>query len=64
MKLHGDKYFYCLEQWIDKLHLGAIPPRHRELVAKDALQTLSHPLFQELAGREDFIRLQEQIKDV
>lgn len=62
MQLHGDGYFYCLDEWIERLQLGAMPPRHRELVAKDAVQTLLHPLFQELAEREDFIRLQEKIK--
>lgn len=36
----------------------------RELVVKDAMHTLFHPLFQELTEREDFIRLQEQLKGV
>lgn len=61
--LHGDDYFDRIGDWINKLPLGAEPPRNRELVAKSAVQALSHPQFSELRETEEFKRILRHLSE-
>lgn len=60
--LHGDAYFDKLDEWIQKLQLGDMPPRNRKLVVETAVQSLNHPLFTALEAREDFRQLKMQME--
>ena len=61
--LHGDDYFDRIGEWINGLPLGAEPPRNRELVAKSAVQALSHPQFSELQETEEFKRILRHLSE-
>lgn len=61
--LHGDAYFDRLEEWIEKLELGAMPPRNITLVARSVMQTLDHPLFGALAGDAEFERIKKSLEE-
>lgn len=63
VKLHGDAYFDRLEEWINRLELGAMPPRNMQLVARSVVQTLEHPLFGELRGEKEFQRIQKSLQE-
>lgn len=63
VRLHGDAYFDCLEEWIGRLELGGMPPRNMQLVAKSVMQTLEHPLFGELRGEKEFRRIQKSLEE-
>lgn len=64
--LHGDDYFDCLDEWIERLDLGGMLPRNIQLVARSVIQTLEHPMFQELKNDKEYQsilkRLQEGVR--
>lgn len=45
LKLRGDNYFYCLDEWFENAGLGSGPPRDRLIILESAIQTLDHPAF-------------------
>lgn len=60
-KLHGDEYFDCLEEWIEKLDLGAAPPRNRKTVFESFVESLEHPLFAGLQDNSEFQRIKKSL---
>ena len=60
-KLHGDDYFDCLEEWIEKLDLGAAPPRNRKTVFESFVESLEHPLFAILQDNSEFRRIKKSL---
>ncbi len=61
--LHSDAYFDRLDEWINKLELGASPPRNMRLVAKSALQSFEHPLFTVLQDDLEFKKIQKNLSE-
>ncbi len=55
--LHGDKYFNRLDRWIEKLTLGANPPRDKSFIRQSIRASLSHPAFVVLADSDAFRRI-------
>lgn len=54
--LHGDDYFYNIEQWIaDHIDLGNMAPRDDASIKRDIIATITeHPLFQPLHEKKEF----------
>lgn len=52
--LHGDEYFDCLDEWIERLPLGDMAPRKIHFARQSALQALSDPTFNALRDKEAF----------
>lgn len=61
-KLHGDDYFTRIEGWIDKLALGASPPRDQDFLIQTALQSLESPAFAPLYGTKPFECILKRLK--
>lgn len=61
MRLHGDNYFDRLDKWINKLILGAEPPRAKNLVLESVAQSLMHPLFTEIQDTKTFQQIKQQL---
>ena len=61
--LHGDDYFDRLDEWINKLDLGASPPRNIRLVAKSVLQSFEHPLLTVLQDDIEFQRIKRKLAE-
>ncbi|MDY3917706.1 MAG: XRE family transcriptional regulator, partial [Candidatus Limivivens sp.] len=55
--LHGDAYFDRLDEWIERLPLGAQAPRHRAFAEQSALEALSRPEFDALRETERFQKI-------
>lgn len=53
--LHGDRFFDCLDSWIDELEVAA--PRSMKLVAKSIPPLFEHPAFATLQPEERFQKL-------
>jgi len=63
--LHGDEYFYRLEEWCEKeLDNGTNPPRNRKAALKDAKNTLDVPPFTTLAGDPAWEKLKKKLKEL
>lgn len=58
-RLHGDGYFDRLDDWIEKLELGAEPPRSPKMIQDSLGESLEHPLFVQLQDSREFQRLRE-----
>ncbi|MDO4260545.1 MAG: helix-turn-helix transcriptional regulator [Eubacteriales bacterium] len=56
LRLHGDKFFYLLDEWFDgELMLGSFPPRNETLIRHSMTQALSeNPAFLPLAENPRF----------
>ena len=54
--LHGDAFFNQIDDWVEKLDLGARGVRTAKFVIESAVSALNNPVFQ---GLEDQERLQE-----
>ena len=54
VNLHGDSYFNALDSWFSQLDLGGAPPRDKKLIVDNAVQSLSHPVFQIIDKEEQF----------
>jgi transcriptional regulator with XRE-family HTH domain len=61
--LHGNSYFNRLDEWINKLELGAAPPRDKRLVKENVLQSFEHPLFAEIKDTAEFQRIVRSFKE-
>ncbi len=63
LKLHGDSYFDCLDVWIDRLDLGAGPPRSPKLIIENFQESLKHPLFESLWDSEEFQKIRKNLSE-
>ena len=63
LMLRSDSYFDKLDEWFNKLDLGASPPRNMQLVAKSTLQSLEHPLFDVLQGDIEFQKIYRKLAE-
>ena len=59
--LHGDRFFDCLDSWIDEL--GAATPRSMKLVAKSIPPLFEHPAFAALQSEERLRKLKAMFLD-
>ena len=62
LKLHGDAYFDCLEEWFEKLDLGAYPPRESKLVYQSVIMALQNPIFEPLNQNQEYKKLQKDVQ--
>lgn len=67
--LHGDNYFYKIEQWMsDSIDLGNMAPRDQASIKRDLIAAITQqPLFQPLHDRKEFkglvMNLEHHLKD-
>lgn len=57
IKLHGDSFFYSLDEWIEEQELGALGVRDKRLVKMSGIQALKNPLFADLPNQERLRRM-------
>lgn len=57
IRLHGDAYFDLLDEWIERLPLGGMPPRDKSFIRQSLQEPLAHPAFDGIREREEFRRL-------
>lgn len=55
--LHGDDYFYLLDEWIDRLPLGNMLPRDKSFIHQHLRDPLAHPAFASIQKQPEFQRL-------
>lgn len=56
-ELHGDEYFYLLDEWISRLPLGSMTPRDTGFVRQNMKECLAHPAFAGFTENREFQRL-------
>ena len=61
MKLHGNPFFYHLDEWFEGLELGAESVRCEQSVRETAVQGFSHPAFTRLKDQKRLQKLMEEI---
>lgn len=61
--LHGDEYFNRLDEWIDKLELGAMPVRDRKSVISDVLASIEMEMFAPLKDNPKYKLIQIKLKE-
>ena len=61
--LHGNSYFNRLDEWINKMELGAAPPRDKRMVIESVLQSFEYPLFAEIKDSDEFQRIIRSFKE-
>ena len=65
LSLHGDEYFYLIDQWIADLDLGAQTPRDSLLVKKDLIDyVLTAPVFAELTAQEKYRNIARRLANM
>lgn len=62
IKLHGDSFFTCVEDWFEQSDLGGKAPRDKKLIWDSALEVFVHPVFSMLNGMERFEILKRRLK--
>lgn len=63
MKLHGDAFFDCIDEWFGEFDLGATPPRDEKLVKENMIQAMiSNPSFSVLSEQSQFKSIIETMK--
>lgn len=60
MKLHGDAFFYSLDEWFEGLELGTQSVRCEHSVKETAVQGFLHPSFKKLKDQERLQKLMEE----
>lgn len=60
IRLHGDGFFYRLNQWFEELELGTAAVRSDVSVKESILQGFKNPVFGALRDQDRLRRLQEQ----
>lgn len=63
VKLHGDSYFDCLDNWIDQLDLGAAPPRSPKWIIENFQESLKHSLLACLWDSEEFQKIRKNLSE-
>lgn len=62
IQLHGDAYFYRLDEWIMDSPLGAQGVRNARLVYDTILQAMEHPMLEILKRNSDYTDLINEVK--
>lgn len=63
LKLHGDRFFEHIEEWIEELELGSSAPRDDKLVKESIYQAIAeNPLFESLKGNAKYEALVKRIR--
>ncbi len=64
LKLHGDEYFYMLDDWLENtLTLGTDLPRDEREIKRSITQSVEkNPIFEELKEEPAFIKIVERLK--
>ena len=63
MKLHGDAFFYYLDEWFEGLELGTESVRCEHSVRESAVQGFLHPAFTKLKDQKRLQKLMEEISN-
>lgn len=63
LTLHGDGYFYLLDQWLnEQVHVSQQAPRSDEAIKLDLIGSLNHPVFQPLHDKPSFRMLYKNLQ--
>lgn len=64
LKLHGDDYFYLLDDWFEKVSvLGDYPPRNEDTIRRSVIQSLEeNPAFSSLKENPRFQEITRRLK--
>lgn len=61
-ELHGDDYFYLVDNWLKELRLGSQLPRNSTLVEKELIElVIQQPLFKDLEDNSAFKELKNRL---
>lgn len=65
LRLHGDKYFYLLDEWFQQaLFLGDYPPRNETAIRRSITQALAdNPAFASLSEEPRFLEMIWKLKE-
>lgn len=65
LRLHGDEYFYLLDNWFDRgIIPGAYPPRDESLIRRSMSQALTdNPAFAVFSDHPDFQRMAKSLTE-
>lgn len=64
LQLHGDDFFYLLDDWFEDLELGSAPLRDEKTIKKSIIDALiDNSAFFDLAGESRFQRVVERLKN-
>lgn len=65
LKLHGDKYFYLLDEWFRQTSvLGDYPPRNEAVIRSSIVQALAdNPAFASLLEEPCFLEMIRKLKE-
>ena len=64
LELKGDGYFNLIDQWIEELDLGNVPPRSEKIIRKSmADAVINNPAFTALDKEIRFRRIAEKLKN-
>lgn len=63
-RIHGDRYFYLLEEQLARLGVNENAPRDRKLVLQDIRSLCDNPTFAVLQEEPEFLRLKKQLQEV
>ena len=61
--LHGDEYFNCLDEWIDRLTLGGQVPRDTGIIRQSAVSALKHPVFEPFQEMEQWRQMERRLME-
>ncbi|MGT2923613.1 helix-turn-helix domain-containing protein [Streptococcus caviae] len=60
-QLHGDSFFYTIDDWLESLPMGTLPPTNKKLLINQMEETFNTPVFAKLNSHPQF---QSFIKDI
>lgn len=60
IRLHGDSFFICLDEWFEEMELGAMAVRSKRSVRESILQGFQNPVFAALKDQERLAKLAKQ----
>lgn len=63
IELHGDDYFNLLDVWIERLPLGNMAPRDKSFIQNNLQAALSHPAFESIKDKDDFLRIVHRLTE-
>lgn len=63
VELHGDDYFNLLDAWIERLPLGNMAPRNKGFIQQNLQVALSHPAFESIKDKDDFLRIVHRLTE-
>lgn len=63
IRLHGDNFFTCLDDWFEELELGTSAVRSESSIRESVLQELQNPIFASLKNQERLKKLMEEIQN-